>query len=99
MAAPKKPQDRKPKAVNESEEVQPFEFEHNGKTYTLASAETLDAGFARKNRKLNPDDQFFTVLEALADDDTLAAIDSMKKAEFENFQREFFAHSGVELGE
>jgi hypothetical protein len=99
MTAPRKPQDRKPKSVNETEEVTPFEFEHNGESYTLASADTLDAGFARKNRKLSPNDQFFTVLEVLADDETLAAIDSMKKADFEKFQREFFAHSGVELGE
>lgn len=99
MATPRKPQDRRTKAVNETEEVPPFEFEHNGKSYALASADTLDAGFARKNRKLSPEDQFFTVLEALADDETLAAIDSMKKADFEKFQREFFAHSGVELGE
>lgn len=99
MAAPRKPQDRQAKAVNESEETEPFEFDHNGKTYTLASADTLDAGFARKNRKLSPDDQFFTVLEALADEETLAVIDSMRKQEFEKFQRAFFAHSGIELGE
>lgn len=99
MTAPRKPQDRKPKAVNESEENAPFEFEHNGETFTLASADTLDAGFARKNRKLTPDDQFFTVLEALADDETLAAIDSMRKQEFEAFQKAFFTHSGIELGE
>ncbi|QDG88868.1 hypothetical protein [Pseudarthrobacter sp. NIBRBAC000502770] len=99
MAAPRKPQDRQTKAVNDSAETEPFEFEHHGQTYTLASADTLDAGFARKNRKLAPDDQFFTVLEALADDETLAAIDSMRKQEFEQFQKAFFAHSGIELGE
>lgn len=99
MAAPKKPQDRLTKqAVNETEGA-PFEFEHGGKSFTLNSADTLDAGFARKNRKLSPDDQLFTLLEALADDEALAAIDSMKKAEFEAFQRAFFAHSGIELGE
>ena len=99
MAAPRKPQDRKPKQETTEAEVTPFEFEHNGETYTLASADVLDAGFARRNRKLTPDDQFFTLIEELADEDALAAIDSMKKAEFDVFQRAFYAHSGIELGE
>lgn len=98
MTAPKKPQDRQPKQAHPSPD-ESFEFDHHGETFTLASADTLTAGFARKNRKLSPDDQLFTVLEALADDEALAAIDSMNKAEFEEFQRVFFAHSGIELGE
>lgn len=38
MAAPRKPQDRKPKAVEEPTE---FTFEHNGETFTLPPAQTI----------------------------------------------------------
>ncbi|MDN4645358.1 hypothetical protein [Arthrobacter sp. PsM3] len=99
MAAPRKPQDRKPAQTPAGTEAPGFEFEHHGETFTLASADTITSGFARKNRKLSPDDQLYTLLEELADDDALAAIDSMRKPEFEVFQRAFFAHSGIELGE
>jgi len=38
MTAPRKPQDRKPKAAEEPTE---FTFEHNGETFTLPPAQTI----------------------------------------------------------
>lgn len=99
MAAPKKPQDRKPKKV-EPRPDEPFEFEHDGETFTLsAPSDVLTVGWARKNRHRTLEDQLFTLIEAIADKDALAAIDDMRKAEFEEFQRAFYAHSGISLGE
>ncbi len=105
MATPRTPQDRLPKR-EAAEKIEPhpelpFTFTGpDGETYQLAATEDiLDAGFARRNRNKTPEDQLFTMLEALADDDALAAIDSMKKHEFLQFQRDFYAHTGAELGE
>ncbi len=96
---PKKPQDRKPKKVTPTPD-EPFEFQHGGETFILAApSEVLTVGFARKNRNRDQMDQFFTIIEALADADTLAAIDDMKKDEFHQFQLDFYAHAGIELGE
>ena len=96
---PKKPQDRKPKKVAANPD-EPFEFEHNGEKYKLsAPSEVLTAGFARRTRHMDLANQFFEMIEALADEETLAAIDEMQKAEFQQFQRDFYAHAGVELGE
>ncbi|MBF6428722.1 hypothetical protein IU440_29155, partial [Nocardia cyriacigeorgica] len=44
-------------------------------------------------------DQFFTVLEALADEDTLAVIDDLEQKEFQKLQTEWFRHAGVDVGE
>lgn len=96
---PKKPQDHLPPAKDPNPD-EPFEFEHKGKTYTLAApSSVLTVGFARANRRRSLDDQLFTLLEALADESALAAIDDMKKKEFVAFQQAFFEHSGVSLGE
>lgn len=76
-------------------------------TYTLADGSTITVppfnsvkpGLVRKIRKLSEVDQFFTVLETLADEDTIAVIDDMTHDEFEDFQAEWFKHAGVDLGE
>lgn len=100
----KKPQDHKPKKKAEDKPEarpdEPFEFEHDGKAYTLAvPAEVLTAGFARRTRHLDLASQFFEMLELLADEKTLAAVDEMQRDEFNAFQRSFYEHIGVELGE
>lgn len=108
MTAVRKPQDRKPKAdarakdVDEetSEQEDRFRFTHKGIDYELAPHdEVLTAGYARKNRHKTLDDQFFSMLELLADDEALAAIDSMKKPEFLEFQETFIEYLGIDLGE
>lgn len=99
MATPRKPQDHKTKQVEPSPD-EPFEFEHNGETFTLAApSSVLTVGWSRKNRHRGAEDLLFTLLEAIADEDALAAIDDMRKPEFIEFQKAFYAHAGVELGE
>lgn len=97
--APRVPQDHKPKAAETGPEA-PFVFKHAGKTYELSpAADFMTAGFARQNRHLSQAEQLFLIIEGLADDETLAAIDTMKGTEFKQFQQDFYAHNGVELGE
>jgi hypothetical protein len=98
MATTKKPQDHKSKV--EANPDSPFVFTHDGETFELAApSAVLTAGFSRKNRHKTLEDQFFTLIEALADDAALAAIDDMRKDEFQQFQIDFYAHSGADLGE
>jgi hypothetical protein len=98
MAAPRKPQDHLPKAPKATHGG--FGFSHGGKDFQLAdAADVLTVGYARKNRHKSESDQFFTIIEILAGDDALDAIDSMNKAEFKQFQIDFYAHAGVKLGE
>jgi len=103
MPAARKPQDHLAKKTAEEDflgATTPFEFEHNGETYQLAVAdEVLTAGYARKNRHKSLPDQLFSMLELLADKETLEAIDDMGRVEFTAFQEAFYAHIGVDLGE
>jgi hypothetical protein len=73
-----------------------FKFQHKGKAYQLAPSNILGVGFARRIRKLGPEDQLFTVLEALADDETMAAIDDMGHEEFHQFQWDWQRHNADE---
>lgn len=61
-----------------------FSFVHKGKTYTFEKS--LDVvrspGWLRKNRHRDEMDLTFTILETVAGDDALAAIDDMDFAEF-----------------
>lgn len=99
MAQARTPQDHKPKKKT-ADPSTPFVFEHNGQQFQLAAPEdVLTAGFTRQIRKLSQLDQLFTMFEALADEDALAAIDEMKKPEFEQFQKDFYEHIGADLGE
>ncbi|MGY4859506.1 hypothetical protein [Cryobacterium sp. AP23] len=98
MAAPRKPQDHLPKATKAAHGG--FTFRQGGEEFQLAdAADVLQVGFARKNRHKSESDQFFTMIEILADEESLDAIDSMNKAEFKQFQLDFYAHNGVKLGE
>jgi len=77
-----------------------FEYTLNdGTLITLPRFDSVKPGVIRKIRKLSDVDQFFTVLETLADADTLAIIDDLEQEEFQNLQEAWFKHSGVELGE
>lgn len=97
MPTPKQPQDHKAKT---SEASDCFSFEHDGETYTLKpTIEHITTGFLRENRKLNDLDAFFTILEALADDEQLAAVDSMTHKEFGQLSKEFYKHLGAQRGE
>ena|SRR5690554_6166340 len=90
----KKPQDHK-KSV--AEDV--FEFEHGGETHTLPRFGSWSAGLVRRVRKLSDVDATFTILEEVADEAALAAIDSMDLDEFNRLQQDWMEHGGVTLGE
>lgn len=71
----------------------------DGTELTLPAFNSVKPGLIRKIRKLSDVDQFFTVLEAVADEDTIAKIDDMDHDVFEDFQKEWFRHAGVDVGE
>lgn len=99
MATPKQPQDRKPKA-SDADSSEAFTFEHDGESYTLKpTLEYITPGFLRKVRKQNDLDAFFTILETLADDEQLEAIDSMTHSEFQQMNKDFYAHLKASRGE
>ncbi|HEY9265510.1 MAG TPA: hypothetical protein VIQ11_12990 [Mycobacterium sp.] len=82
------PQDRKPKAAAAKTGDGYFSFTHKGKKYTFPKPfDVVRApGFMRQNRRRDPLDLTFTMIEALADDDEdlLAVIDGMEPAEFQS---------------
>ena len=97
MAAPRKPQDRKPKAAD-AEDC--FTFEHEGKSYTLKpTLDHLTPRFMRANRRREDVDAFFTILEELADEVQLEVIDSMSGEEFGELSKDFYKHLGATQGE
>lgn len=71
----------------------------NGVTITLPSMKHLPSGVARKIRKLDEGDQFFTMLEMLLDDQQLAEVDKLDGQELEALIVEWNEASEVSLGE
>lgn len=100
-SAPRKSAPRKPVApVREIDTSEEFEYElESGETITLPRFDSVKPGVIRRIRKLSEIDQFFTVLETLADDDTIKIIDDLDNAEFQALQLAWFKHAGVNLGE
>jgi hypothetical protein len=93
---PAVPQDHKrPKAETAAE---PFEFTHDGVTYTLPPASSIKAGMLRRFRKLDDLDVAFSILEEIADEDALAALDDMGIAEFNQTVSDWQSHIGVDPG-
>lgn len=72
----------------------PPTFEHNGETYTFEKA--LKAGVIRKHRELDADEAVWVILEEIAGEKALEAIDDMTLPEFQTFVQEVF---GGNLGE
>lgn len=81
--APRTPQDRKPKAA-----AGKFSFTHKGKTYTFPKPFSVvrTPKFQRANRRRDPIDLTYTMIEELAGDDTeiLDAIDDMTRKQFDD---------------
>lgn len=77
--------------------LEPFTFEHDGETYSLPSQSAIKTGVARAIRRLKPEDQVFTLLELVADEATLAAIDDMGSDEFADMCQKWEDHSGVSV--
>lgn len=93
---PATPQDHKrPKAETANE---PFEFEHNGETFTLPPSSSIKAGMLRRFRKLSDLDLAFSILEEIADADALAALDDMEIAEFNQAVTDWQSHIGLDAG-
>lgn len=72
-----------------------FHFTAGGKDYTLPKQ--IPVGALRKSRNLDPLDQIFTILELVADEKTLAAIDKLDTAELTPIARDWF--QGLSSGE
>lgn len=101
MAQTRKPQDRQSKK-SKGNPTEPFEFTHDGETYTLAAPDTIKTGFWRRNRGMGDTDAVFALVEKLADGDddpALDAIDDMSRDEFRDFQKALFGHMGIDVGE
>lgn len=72
----------------------------SGESVTLPRFESvMTFGRARRLRKLDEADQLFTLVEDIADEDTLAVLDKMDTAQTEAFFTGWQEHSGVNLGE
>lgn len=81
MTTPRKPQDHKV-AGGEL-----YTFEHNGKEYTFEKPFEAIATpkWLRANRRRDELDLAFTMIEEVAGDDALEAIDTMTQEEFKAF--------------
>lgn len=92
---PTAPQDRRPKAETASE---PFTFDHDGTTYTLPPWSAITAGMMRRFRKLDDLDLSFSILEEIADEDALKALDAMPLADFNRTVSAWQDHIGAAPG-
>lgn len=91
MAAPRTPQDRKPKAAEAPEDTG-FSFELGGKEFTLKPVTgNFSRGFYRRIRKESEVDQMFSIVELLAADQaTLDAFDAIPDEDFKDVFAEPF---------
>lgn len=76
-----------------------FHYTHNGQGFSLPYLGRVKAGLLRKIRKLSADDQLFTLLEEMGNDEALAVIDEMDGEEFGEFLTAWHEASGVTMGE
>lgn len=79
--------------------LEKFHYDHNGQTVVLPKFKHTPAGVVRKVRSKSEAEQIFTVLEALADDDALAIIDTMDTEQLQAFIAAWQKDSNVTVGE
>lgn len=101
MAAPKQPQDHKLKAAEADALKTPFTYEGaDGETYTLPHFSPTDAGLTagdlRKNRH-NEMELLYIIVEALADEDQLEALDALGVERFGEVMQEWQKAAGADL--
>lgn len=101
MAAPKQPQDHKLKAAEADALKTPFTYEGaDGETKTLPYFSPTDAGLTsgdlRKNRN-NELELLYMIVERLADEDQLEALDALSVERFGEVMQEWQEASGAEL--
>lgn len=84
------PQDRKrPKAEAAAE---PVTFDHDGKTYTLPVRTDIKAGMLRRHRNKEEIDYMFSLIEDIADAETIAALDDLDMDTFNDLIGEWGDH-------
>jgi hypothetical protein len=99
-AAPRAGGRRRPVAVDpDAFNTDDYVFEHGGQEYTLPSFASLKSGLIRSIRNMDEADAFYTVLETIADEETLAATDDMGMAELTRVMRGWQQAAQVSLGE
>lgn len=78
-----------------------FTFEHDGKTYEFEKGfeEVRSPRWLRANRRRDELDLAFTILETIAGDEALDAIDSMNEDEFMALAKRLNKEMGASLGE
>lgn len=99
----------KPEPESESAAPDPAFFtftDSAGVAHTMPNrtVETLNVGFARRNRHRDTADYTFVVIESLAGDgpeaaEILDAVDNMKPEDWIRFNRELNTHIGASRGE
>lgn len=75
----------------------PYTFTRDGVDHTLPSFGSLKAGQIRRVRHLDEASQMFTLLEQVADADTLAVIDDMSIPEVTEFFLDWQRTAGADL--
>lgn len=65
----------------------------------LPRFENIPFGLIRKNRKLPMHEQFFALLEEVADEDTLKLMDDQPQKAMNKFMEAWQKDSGVSMGE
>lgn len=76
-----------------------FHHVHGDTHITLPYLRNIKVGVIRKLRGANSADQFFGIIEAVADEDALAAIDEMTADEFGSMMETWQEASGITVGE
>lgn len=76
-----------------------FHYRHQDSTVTLPYLRNIKVGVIRKLRNLTPENQFFGILEAVADKATLEVIDDMTADEFGHLMEAWQKESGITVGE
>lgn len=98
----KQPQDHKPKKANEDPTAnrEPFEWTSpDGVTITLPSAAMIPYGLIKRIRKLPADEQEDELIDAIADEETAAAIDDLPLIDALTMVKAWQESAGINLGE
>ena len=99
MTTPKQPQDHKKKTAVEREHND-FVWERNGHRVVLPPAAKIKAGVIRRASKLDGDvQQIFSVMEEIADPDSLAVMDDLTLDELGELFLAWQNHGGTSVGE
>lgn len=88
---PAKNKNAKPASLN----LDDYTFDVDGDTYSIPSFGAFNAGDIRAVRKLDEVDQMFTLVELVADKETLAAIDAMSIPRLTDFFSDWQDAAGV----